>query len=256
VRLALLLLLVPRLAAATITFVSAGTGTGVTATTCTPGIPASIQESDVLLVALHSRTNTAHTCTTNCSGVGDGGTSWTVMGTQAGGTTGGRTSIWWLRRGSTFTTAPTFGGPATESYVCQMYAFRGVRTSGNPHDVVGTYQAEASGTTFTGDAVVTTLESSMLMFAVGGMDDNQWGTPGGGVNASAGYTQNANGTDDSVALAYDSTPDDTCPGTQTAPTFVQSLNGPDAGRSTTFALASAAPTSTCGGSGGMMGFWP
>lgn len=247
--LALALLLLPSLARGTITFVAAGTGTGVTATTCTPGIPAGTQANDIVLAVLHSRTNTAHTCPTNC-------TNWAAMGTQAGATTGGRTSIWWIRLSGALGTAPTFGGPATESYVCQLYAFRGVRTSGNPEDVVGTFQAEASGTTFTGDAVTTTLESSMLMYAVGSQDNNTWGTPGGSVDSVAGQTANANGTQNSIALAYDSTPDDTCPGVQTAPTLVQATLGPDAGRSTTFALASASPTALCGGSGGMMGFWP
>jgi hypothetical protein len=245
--LALALLLLPSLARGTITFVAAGTGTGVTATTCTPGIPAGTQANDIVLAVLHSRTNTAHTCPTNC-------TNWSAMGTQAGATTGGRTSIWWIRLSGALGTAPTFGGPATESYVCQLYAFRGVRTSGNPHDVVGTFQAEASGTTFTGDSVTTTQNSSMLMFAVGSMDDNTWSTPGGSVDSIAGQTANTNGTDNSIALAYQSNPDPTTTGSQTAPTLVQATLGPDAGRSTTFALASADPQSF--GSGGMMGFWP
>lgn len=231
----LALLLIPAVARGAVTYVSNGTGCAVTATTCSPSVPASTAAEDVLLAVCHSRTNTAHTCSANCSGVGKDSTSWTVLGTQGGATTGGRVSVWWLRLGGALGTGPTFGGPATESYACQIHRFTGVIRTGNPYDVTAAQVANASSTTFTGSSVTSTVNDVMVVFAGGSMDDNQWGTPGGGVDSLGGYTQNTNGTDNSVFLAYDNAPSNT-PGARTAPTLVQSLNGPDAGRSQTFAL--------------------
>ncbi len=218
---------------AAITVGTPGTGSGVSATTCTPGVPGTLTSTTIAIAIAHSRTNTAHTCTANCTG-------WTAWDNN-GDATGGRLSVWWHR--GTFATAPTFGGPAVaESYACRIWPLEGVLTSGDPIDVNGGAEAEGSASTYTGDAALSCSADAGSFVAVASMDNNTWGTATGSLDnpsgASAGfYVANGNGTDDSIAVAYDIT----SPNTGVAFSYAMSTLGPDAGRSFDFCLKPEPP---------------
>lgn len=233
-----------------ITFTGVGTACAVTAAGCTPTIPAGVAD-DVYILVLHSRTNTAHSCTTNCGG-------WTEFSTQAGDVTGGRVSAWYLRRGGSAPANPTFGGPATESYTGRIWGFRGVSATGNPYDALGTNTTQAAVATYTGSALSSSKANVMSVMVGGSMDNNTWGPGGGscntpnGVNASF-YSANANGTDNSTFLCYDNNPINT-PGTISAPSMTIGANGPtDPGRWFNFLLRPDETALTSGGAGGTGG---
>lgn len=248
IKLIFVILLLPCVAHSAITFVASGTESGVSAAACAPGVPAGILNNDILITVLHSRTDTAHTCATNCTG-------WTEFSVQAGNATDGRLSVWW-KRTSGSESAPTFGGPATESYACRIFAFRGVKTSGDPWNVKGTNNTHASAATYTGEDLTSVgVSNVMVVFTGGAMDNAVWGAAGGSVtNPTATDTacttfnlcvDNGNGTDNSVFLAYDATPVNT-PGALGAPTNVKTLAS-DPGRVFTLALEPAPVTCTPSG---------
>lgn len=235
---------------AAITYVASGTGSGVTSgSACAPGIPAGIANNDILITVLHSRVDTTHTCATNCTG-------WAEIATQTGGATEGRVSVWW-KRTSGSESAPTFGGPASESYACRIFAFRGVRTDANPGSCgIGTIDVAAGGGTspYTGAQITTSVTDCMMVFVGGAMDNAVWGAAGGSVNtptaSDTGCTTenlcvaNGSGTDNSVFLSYDSSPVGTTADLQAAPTNAKTL-GTDPGRQLVFALEPA-PVSCAG----------
>ena len=225
-------------AQAAITFGAAGTECAVTATTCTPGVPAGLTSTSISIAILHSRTNTAHTCTANCTG-------W-VAWDNNGDATGGRLSVWWVR--GSYATAPTFGGPATESYGGRIWRMEGVITTGDPMDVNGGAEAEASASTYTGAAALNCAAGSGSFAAVGSMDNNTWGTATQSIDTPSGanatyYVANAAGTDNSVAFAYDIT----SPNTASAFSYAMSTLGPDAGRSFDFCLHDEPPPACTAG---------
>ncbi|MFN3692835.1 MAG: DUF2341 domain-containing protein [Candidatus Paceibacteria bacterium] len=234
-----------------ISYVGVGTACAVSGASCTPTIPAGTAVDDVYIAVLHSRTNTAHTCTANCTG-------WTEFSSQAGSAGEGRLSVWYYRRTGAVPGNPTFGGPATESYTGRIWAYRGVTTTGNPYDVVGTNTAvTVANTVFTGTDLNATVADAMVVHVGGSMDNNTWG-PGGGscdipTNADANfYSANANGTDNSVFLCYDNNPVG-APGQLGAPTMTQASVGADVGRYFTFALKPHSVTGTLAGAGGVGG---
>lgn len=207
---------------ATITFGVSGTGTGVTATTCTPGVPTGLTSTSISVAIAHSRINTAHTCPTNCTG-------WAAWDNN-GDVEGGRLSIWWKR--GTYATAPTFGGPATESYACRIWRFEGVITTGDPMDINGGAEFEASASTYTGAAALNCTAGSGSFVATGSLDNNTWGVATVSIDIPTAanavyYVANASGTDNSLAFAYDIT----SPVTTSAFSYAMSTVGPDPGRS-------------------------
>lgn len=239
--LALLLALAAPAAHAAISYVGVGTACAVTATTCTPTINTGGSANTVLIAVCHSRTNTAHTCTTNCTG-------WTNLDNN--GATG-RLSVWWHRQTSaTEPSNPTFGGPATESYVCRIWSFDGVIQRGNPWDNKNAGVAEAAGATYTGDAIQSWFDGDWVIYAGGSQDDNTWGPAGGSATVPSSadanfYATNTNGTDNSVYLAYGDLGTASTSTTESAPTITQATLGTDAGRSVTFFLM-AEPSCTNG----------
>ncbi len=231
-------------------YVGVGTACAVSGAGCTPTIPAGTQNDDVYIAVLHSRTNTAHTCTANCTG-------WTEFSTQAGSGEG-RLSVWWYRQSGAAPANPSFGGPATDSYVGRIWVYRGVATTGNPYDVLGTNTAIAVATTsFAGSNLVSTVPDAMVVHVTGTMDDNTWGPSSGSctipnsVNANF-YAANLNGNDNSVALCYRENPI-AAAGALGIPTNVQAVNGPDVGRYFTFALRPNSAGILAAGRGGVGG---
>ncbi|MBY0538355.1 DUF2341 domain-containing protein [Patescibacteria group bacterium] len=238
-----------------ITFVGQGGACAVSGAGCTPTVPAGTAINDVYIAVVHSRTDTAHTCVTNCTG-------WTEFSTQAGSAGEGRLSTWHFRRTGAVPPNPTFTGPATESYTARIWAFRGVATTGNPWDVVGANTAiTPATTTFAGSNLSSTVPDAIVVHVGGSMDDNAWG-PGTGActnptSAVDGnfFTQNTNGTDNSIFLCYRNNPQSSA-GNLGVPIMTQSVNGPDVGRYVTFALrpqSSAVITASGGVGGGLTG---
>ncbi len=176
--------------------------TAAAATACLPQLPAGTAEHDVLIAVLHSRTDTAHTCTTNCTG-------WTEFSTQAGGN--GRLSVWWYRQGTTTPTGPTFAGPTSGSYTGRIWAFRGVAQSGNPFDQVSSNTTQGATTNYAGSNLTSTVSNSMLVMVGGSVDDQAWGPGGGSCNVPSGangdfYAVHAGSNNNSIFLCYDGTP--------------------------------------------------
>jgi hypothetical protein len=215
-------------------FVAAGTACAVSGASCTPTIPAGTLTDDVYIAVLHSRINTAHTCTTNCAG-------WTEFSTQAGSPGEGRLSVWYYRQAGAPPANPTFAGPATDSYVGRIWAFRGVATAGDPFNVLGSNTAiTPATTTFAGSNLTSTVADAMVVHVAASMDDNSWG-PGSGscsipisVNTTF-FTANTAGGDNSVALCYRENPVGAA-GSLGIPINTQVANSPDVGRFFTFAL--------------------
>lgn len=234
-----------------ITFVAAGTACAVSGAACIPTVPAGTAINDVYIAVLNSRTNTIHTCTTNCAG-------WTEFSTQAGSAAEGRVSVWYYRQTGAAPANPTFAGPGTETYTGRIWAFRGVVSTGNPYDVLGTNTAvTVATTTFTGSNLSSTVPDALVVQVGGSMDDNTWGPSAGScdvpdaVNATF-YTQNAGGTDNSIFLCYKNKPKSSA-GSLGAPRITQVLNSPDVGRYFTFTLKPQSAVVTMIGNGGIGG---
>jgi fibronectin-binding autotransporter adhesin len=230
-------------------YVAAGTACAVSAAGCTPTIPAGTATDDVYIAVLHSRTNTAHTCTANCTG-------WTEFSTQAGSAGEGRLSVWWYRQSGAAPANPSFGGPATESYTGRIWAYRGVANSGNPYDVLGANTAiTLASTTFAGSNLSSTVADAMVVHVTASMDNTAWG-PGSGACTLPStadvnfYSANAAGTDNSVALCYRANPISAA-GSLGVPSTVQSLAV--VGRYFTFALRPNASGIMAAGRGGAGG---
>jgi hypothetical protein len=235
-----------------IRFVAAGAACAVEATSCSPGIPAGTVSDDVYILVLHSRTDTAHACTTNCAG-------WTEFSTQAGSGTEGRLSVWWYRQSGAAPAAPTFAGPATAAYTGRIWAYRGVATSGNPYDVLGTNTAVTPATTtYSGSNLTSTVPDAMVVHVAGTMDDNTWGPASGSctfpttVNTSFYTANNPAGADNSISLCYRENPLGAA-GSLGIPSNLQAGNGPDLGRYFTFALRPNSTGILAAGRGGAGG---
>ena len=255
-KLLLLLALVPGLAWAAPSFVAKGTVAQAVSLTASPTVPAAAVTDDIIIVLTNSSLNSAITCTANC-----GSPAFAAVATQYGATSL-RYGVWYRRVQSGESGAvptPTFSQTGTASkFTANSYVFRCVDTTTALDVVSGSgIVAEASATTFTGDAVTTTVDDSMVIFAVGSQDDNTWGTPGGSIDTIQ-YDVGATSTpDNSIAVGYAGNGNGAA-GAKSAPTMVQASLGADAGVSLTFALR-ASTAGACGpslGSGGMMGFWP
>ncbi len=230
-------------------YVAVGTACAVSAASCTPAVPAGTVSDDVYIAVLHSRTNTAHTCTTNCTG-------WTEFSTQAGSAGEGRLSVWWYRQSGAAPANPTFAGPATESYTGRIWAYRGVANSGNPYDILGSNTAiTVASTTFAGSNLNSTVADAMVVNVTGSMDNTAWGPSSGACSIPGSadvnfYSANAAGTDNSVSLCYKSNPL-AAAGSLGTPSTVQSLAV--VGRYFTFALRPNSSGIMAAGSGGVGG---
>jgi len=254
-RLALLLALVPGLAWAVPSFVAKGTVAQAVSLTAAPTVSASAVTNDIIIVLTNSSLNAAITCTANC-----GSPAYAEVATQYGATSL-RFSVWYRRvqaGESGAVPTPTFSQSGTAAkFTANSYVFRCVDTSTAIDVVSGSgIVAEASATTFTGDAVTTTVAGSTVIFAVGSQDDNTWGTPGGSIDTIQ-YDVGATSTpDNSIAVGYMENGNGAA-GAKSAPTMVQASLGADAGVSLTFALrASTAALCSFPGAGGMNGFFP
>ena len=254
-KLLLLLALVPGFAWAAPSFVAKGTVAQAVSLTASPTVPAAAVTDDIIIVLTNSSLNAAITCTANC-----GSPAFAEVATQYGATAL-RFSVWYRRVQSGESGAvptPTFTQSGTASkFTANSYVFRCVDTSTAIDVVSGSgIVAEASATTFTGDAVTTTVAGSTVIFAVGSQDDNTWGTPGGSIDTIQYDVGATSSPDNSIAVGYMENGNGAA-GAKSAPTMVQASLGADAGVSLTFALrADTGATCNPTGSGGMMGFWP
>lgn len=234
--LALAVLLAASSASAAVSYVGAGTACAITANSpaCVPGLPAGIAAGDVLILVAHSRATTTALAASASPG------TWATVATQTTNATGGRFAVWWLRY-TTGATGPTVSGSATESRIARVYAFRGVISSGNPWQVVGTQTQQAAATTWSDGALTTTEANGMAVYVGGSMAASTWSTPTGSVDTVV-TAANTQGTDNSTFLAYDATPTGTTVGLQSAPSVVQSISS--AGTRLHFFLAEEPPAPT------------
>ncbi len=222
-----------------VTYVDVGTACAASATTCTPGIPGSSVEHDVLIAVVHSRVDTAHVCVTNCTG-------WTEFSGQAG--TNGRLSVWYLRHDGSAIPNPTFSGPVSnDSFTARIWAFRGVARTGNPYDAVGANQTEAASSPYYGDSLTSTVPNVMEVFVGGSVQENTWGPAGGSCNTPTSadanfYAFTTAGNDNSVFLCYNDSPTNS-PAPLSIPAMTQATVANVAGRSFTFTLRPETSTS-------------
>lgn len=133
------------------TFVAAGAASG-SDLGITPGLPAGIQEFDVMFLFVETDDQAVATPS-----------GWTSMfsGAQGGAS---RLQIFWKRVGTAAESAPSIAD-AGDHQLGIILAFRGCRTTGNPYDVVG---ASANGTTATAtaNAITTTVANTLVVFAL------------------------------------------------------------------------------------------
>jgi len=153
-----------------ITFVNVGTFASVaTGSTCTPGTPASIANNDILILLAYSPAGATITV--------DNSFTEKIAG---GDTTNGTMKVFWKRTTGTegTTTVTRSGGNGVG---CQMAAYRGCVTSGDPFDVAGTVQLNTSTQPISTTSVTTATNNAMALHAVGNTNDavfDSWtGTP-------------------------------------------------------------------------------
>lgn len=217
-------------AKAAATFVAAGTARMVGSGNMTSvGIPAGIQNNDILIVVVHSRDNVNSTMPTD----------WTQK-VEGNGNTTNRLEVWWKRTSGT-ESAPTVTHIGGNSAIARMYAFRGVITSGDPFDVVGIVQNN-SGSPISTAAIITTINGDMILHLFGSQDDNNWGSFTGIAINDTGVQMNTAGNDDSLDLTYGVQINAGSTGLAGA---TQTARGPDAGVSVQVALKPA-PITTLG----------
>jgi hypothetical protein len=143
---------------ATPTFVNKGTVSEST-TTGSPGLPASMNDDDVMILAVQTDTEAVT--------APSGWTELSVSPVQFSTTT--RISLFY-RRYVSGDTAPTIADPG-DHLIAQIYAFRGCKTTGEPFSAsaTGTF---AGTTSITLDCGVTSLANQLIcVFLAGGADN-------------------------------------------------------------------------------------
>lgn len=210
---------------AAVSFVACGTAVKVSDGSMTSvGIPAGIQNDDILVTYVHSRDNA------NSSMPAD----WTNK-LQGDGNPANHLEIFWKRTSGlespptvTHSRAVSGGGPA----IARMCAFRGVDTAGDPFNAAGSVQNNA-GSPISTAAIVTTVTNAMILHVFGSSDDNAWGSLTGTPATFAAQDANTLGSDNSSGLAYGVL---AAAGSSGVAGATQTALGPDAGVSVQMAL--------------------
>jgi len=232
-------------------YVGAGVPCEVNARICTPAIPDDTEENDILIAVVYSRVSTNdHTCTSNCSG-------WTEFSGQDIGN--GRLSVWHLRQGASVPGAPTFEGPTSNNtFIAKIWAFRGVKSTGSPFDVMSTNTTQAANLNYIGSNLVSTVDNTMSVFVGASLDDNEWGVAGGActfpdtASDTEFYHSTGLGSDASVFMCFNGEPTNKA-GSLGTPLMTQTLNGPDGGRWFAFNLVPESIVGSSTGAGGVGG---
>ena len=158
------------------TFVAPGTTTKG-AGAITPTMPSGVLTNDVLLLFIET-SDQAIT-------VSGGTETWTeVTGSPVTGAVGTRLTVFWARASQNTPTSPTTSDSG-DHQLAIILAFRGVITSGNPWDVIGTGTA-SSGTSVSFPSVITTVADTMVVHAIAGdgPDGNSTANLSGETNAN------------------------------------------------------------------------
>lgn len=223
------------------TFVASGTACYAdNGTSCSAGIPAGIQNNDILIVVI--------------GGFGTSGEDYSVnngftqkVESDSGSCTTAREAVFWKRTtGSEGTT--TCSSAVATGLTCRMTAWRSVISSGDPFDVVGSFGSIQLGANADAPSVTTTVADALVIHAIIGNNYQTWtsytGTPtterydwsfqgssssgsqalASAVKASAGSTGNA-GADQQTIDAYGCSiqfalkPSAGVPGTPGTPTY-------------------------------------
>jgi len=231
-------------------YVGTGIPCEISGTVCTPEIPDDTEEDDVLVAVVYSRVTTGdHICTNNCAG-------WTEFSGQDSGN--GRLSVWYLRQGAGVPQAPTFEGPATNNtFIAKIWAFRGVKKTGSPFDVMSANTTQASNLNYLGPNLVSTVDNSMLVFVGGSVDDNTWGAAGGACSVPSVsdpdfFFNTTLGSDASIFMCFNGAPTNSA-GSLGTPLMTQTALGADAGRWFAFNLAPEITAQGQAGNGGAAG---
>lgn len=184
---------------AAVTFVSAGAEGSAASGNVTPGAPGSTATDDVLICAVHSTDQIAHSMNA---------TYWTQIFQANGGGTTSRLSLWWGRIAAGETRDYAVTHTAGDTIIAGVVAFRGCVASGSPIHVSG---AGGSGTDASMETtgVTTTVDGCMLVAAHGAGNDNAVTSVSGwthDLEDSAGGTQNCFqttlGTDGMVGVMH------------------------------------------------------
>ena len=143
------------------TYVGKGTRSVVTAPTApTPALPASLQDNDILILAVETDEGTISSIT-----------GWTQVDVSPETNPSLITTLhlWW-KRYTSGDTAPSISNPNGDHANAQIFAFRGVKTSGTPYSA-----SEASGfsatTAFTIPMTTTALNNQLIALFVGDAAD-------------------------------------------------------------------------------------
>ncbi|MDD3399476.1 MAG: hypothetical protein WC919_04265 [Candidatus Paceibacterota bacterium] len=179
-------------AEAAVSYVSAGTAATSGSGNVSPGIPAGIQNNDILVAVIHSHDNTNSSM--------PAGWAEKVAGN---GNANNRMEIWWKRTTGT-ESSPTVTH-AGGTIIAKIYAFRGAVESGDPFNVAGIIQSNA-GSPISTAAITTTVADTMILHAFGCEDNNDWdsftGTASTLADAVVVNNQSFPADDNSMALTY------------------------------------------------------
>jgi len=210
-------------AEAAVSYVSAGVADASDKGNVSPGIPAGIQNNDILIAVIHSRDNADSSMPAG----------WTEK-VADNGDSNNRMEIWW-KRTSGSEISPTVTHTGGGAIIAKIYAFRGVTDSGDPFDAVGSIQ-DNSGSPITTLAINTFADGAMILHVFGSEDNNNWGSFTGIANTLADVVvvnDQPRNNDSSMALTYGVQSAAGLTGTAGAS---QTLNGPDSSVSVQLAL--------------------
>ena len=143
-----------------ITFVAIGTSASVaTGASCAPGTPAGIANNDILVLCVTSPGGATITC--------DNGFTEKVAG---GDTVNGTMKVFYKRTTGTegTTTVSRSGG---NGLGCQMAAYRGCKTSGDPFNIAGTVQLNTATQPISTTSITTTVANCMALHVVSNVND-------------------------------------------------------------------------------------
>ncbi len=190
--------LVPPIDRGSITHVGAGTQDQANGGNVTPGLPAH-QTNDLLLCAVTSNDNTAHSVATS---------GWAqVYQVAQGGGNQPRSSLFYKKALSGAETAPTITHTGGGGIVAACTAFRGVNTT-TPFDVAyaGTHYADTTNNSNTTSGSLTTVSNGATILFIGHVNDNRCNfstSVTGGLTWNESFCADSNqGADEMIGVHY------------------------------------------------------
>jgi hypothetical protein len=191
---AVILFALPTFAQAEIIYIGAGAlGANTLTTDATAAVPANTIENDILLVHAWTRSTADTTIITGFTEIAQVDT------------TNASHRWFWKRHDGTEATVTCDHDQSADNY-CQMFAFRGADSTGNPWNALGTPQADngtGDPTSFT--AISTATANSMVVVFAGYQDDDATVGVMTGTDPSAYtevYAESATGSDGAITMGY------------------------------------------------------